>query len=319
MSQLVSIIIPTYNRCSFLGETLDSVRSQLYQYWECIIVDDGSGDYTEELVNLYCDLDERIKFFRRPDNLKKGANSCRNHGFEMSRGEYINWFDDDDILLPDFLTEKVNVMKPDVDIVVCSFFPVDENLNKKAAVRLKKTNSLFKSYALYELKLITNSLMFSREILNGRTLFLPGLEYGDETELFLRIFYQEPEPIHVILNKPLFLYRQHQATKSSQNENPDSAFRFSTIYVALQNFLRGIQMKDSEITKFYFKRLISFFFRSLETKQKENAIYLLNRLVPLVRKIDPYLSMELLFWGKIFVFSGRGSYKIEKRLKRYMN
>lgn len=319
MNPLISIIIPTYNRCDFLGETLNSVINQRFQNWECIIVDDESSDYTEELVDFYCNKDDRIKFFKRPVTLQKGANSCRNYGFKMSGGQFINWFDDDDIMLPDFINDKINILKPGVEIVICSFFPVDIFLNKKPPVKLNKTYSLFKSYALYELKLITNSLLFSREILKDKPLFLSGLEYGDETELFLRLFYQDPEPAHVILDKPLFLYRQHDASKSTQNENPNSVFRFSIIYVALQNLQRGVQMKDSRIIKFYYRRLISLFFKSLEANQKKNASYLLKEILPLVRRINKIVWAELLFWGTIFINSGRGSYKIEKRLKNYLN
>ncbi len=319
MNLLVSIIIPTYNRFGFLGETLESIKVQQYQNWECIIVDDGSNDYTEELVNFYIEKDERIKFFQRPVSLKKGANSCRNYGYKISKGQYINWFDDDDVMLPNFLSERIYHMDLGLEIIICSFFPVDQALNKKAAVGLKKSYSLFRSYALYELKLITNSILFSREILKERTLFLPGLEYGDETELFLRIFYQHPEPTHFILDKPLFLYRQHHASKTKQNESPNPAFRFSVIYVALQNLARGVQMKDSKLTNFYYKRLISLFFRSLETKQKQNAVFLLKEILPLVRKINKSLSIELLVWGRLFILFGKGSYKIEKRLKHFLN
>ncbi len=318
MNPLVSIIIPTYNRYAFLGETLESLKTQLYQNWECIIVDDGSTDYTEELVHFYFLRDERIRYYRRPDSLAKGANSCRNYGFEISKGQYINWFDDDDLMLPNFLSERIDYLNLGLEIIICSFFPVDQFLKKKAAVSLKKSSGLFRSYAFYELKLITNSILFSREILNDRTLFLPGLEYGDETELFLRIFYQEPEPSHIIVDKPLFLYRQHGTSKTTQNERPDPAFRFSVIYVAVQNLERGIQMKDRMLIHFYYKRLISLFFRSLETKQKQNANYLLKELVPLVQKINIISSLEIAFWGKAFIFFEKGSYKIEQRLKHLL-
>ncbi len=303
-----------------MGETLDSVIAQLYQNWECLVIDDGSADHTEELMAFYIENDKRIKFFKRPDSLLKGANNCRNYGFEMSTGEYINWFDDDDIMLPEFLSERIEHMEKGVEIIICSFFPVDRSLNRKtAALSLKKTFSLFKSYALYELKLITNSLLFKRKILMNRTLFLPGLEYGDETELFLRIFYQEPEPKYIIIDKPLFLYRQHDNSKSKQNEKPDPAFRYSIIFVALQNLSRGIQMEDNKIIKFYYKRIIPMFFRSLEAGQQENAEYLLKEIIPLIRKINKVLSMEIYFWGRIFLFFRRGSFKIEKRLKHYLN
>lgn len=50
---LVSIIIPTFNRAHLIGETLDSIIAQTYTHWECIVVDDGSTDNTEEIMNSY--------------------------------------------------------------------------------------------------------------------------------------------------------------------------------------------------------------------------------------------------------------------------
>jgi glycosyltransferase involved in cell wall biosynthesis len=94
----VSVIIPTYNRCSFLFETLQSVRNQTLTDWECIIVDDGSNDDTEVQIKKLTQSDKRFKYLKRPDNYLKGANSCRNYGFEKSTGKYIQWLDDDDLL-----------------------------------------------------------------------------------------------------------------------------------------------------------------------------------------------------------------------------
>lgn len=319
MSPLISIIIPTFNRCSFLGETLNSIIGQHYQNWECLIVDDGSTDYTDELASFYCKIDERINFFKRPERYKKGANSCRNYGFELSKGDYINWFDDDDIMLPNFLSERIDYMNESIEIIICSFFPTDAFLNRKTATELKKDFSLFRSYALYELKLITNSVLFRRDILQNKELYKPGLEYGDETEFFLRIFDQDPEPSHVILNKPLFLYRQHTFTKSEENKVPSPAFRYSIIYVGLQNFNRGVDKNDRELRNFYYKKLVALFFRSLETNQNGNAAYLLQKIVPVIKKSNKTAGREFFFWGKLFLIFGRGSYKIEQRLKRLLN
>lgn len=299
-----------------MGETLESIVTQYYKNWECILVDDGSTDYTEELLSFYCERDDRIQYLRRPKNLPKGANTCRNFGFEKSRGEYINWFDDDDIMLSNFIDEKLNKLTTGIDLVICSYYAVDNLLRKKEQVKLEVTSSLFKSYALYELKLITNSIMFRKKILEAIPLYLPGLEYGDETELFLRIFNQDPQPTYSIVNKPLFLYRQHEASKTKQNENPNPAFRYSIIYVALQNFERGIDMRDQEIISFYYTRLISLFFRTLEAGQRANAVYLLNSISTLLWKINKSLSIETFLWGKSFILLGKGSYKIEQRLKR---
>ena len=82
MNPLISIIIPTYNRASMLGKTLDSILAQTYTFWECIIVDDGSTDDTIEVVKSYTEKDTRLHFYTRPNNMLKRANACRNYGFE---------------------------------------------------------------------------------------------------------------------------------------------------------------------------------------------------------------------------------------------
>lgn len=95
---LVSIIIPTYNRAHLIGETLDSILAQTYTNWECIVVDDGSSDNTDKLMVTYCKKDKRFQYHYRTEDRPKGANACRNYGFEMCAGDYLIFLDSDDLL-----------------------------------------------------------------------------------------------------------------------------------------------------------------------------------------------------------------------------
>ncbi|SDH03745.1 glycosyltransferase family 2 protein [Psychroflexus sediminis] len=116
---LVSIIIPTYNRAHLIGETLDSVLAQTYQNWECIIVDDGSTDDTDAVMQKFCDKDSRFKYYQRPEEHLPGGNGARNYGFKMSQGEYVNWFDSDDLLSPYFLSNKeLELLNGNFDAIV---------------------------------------------------------------------------------------------------------------------------------------------------------------------------------------------------------
>ena len=85
MQPLISIIIPTYNRAQIIGETLDSLIAQTYANWECIAVDDGSTDNTDEVLVAYCNKDTRFQYHHRPKDKLKGPNSCRNYGFTRSK------------------------------------------------------------------------------------------------------------------------------------------------------------------------------------------------------------------------------------------
>tara|TARA_R110000850_G_scaffold25797_1_gene74156 strand:- start:8694 stop:9710 length:1017 start_codon:yes stop_codon:yes gene_type:complete len=117
---LVSIIIPTFNRAHLIGETLDSVLAQTYQNWECIIVDDGSTDNTAEVVGNYLETDARFQYHHRPQDRPKGANACRNFGFEISNGEYVLFLDSDDLLVETCINKRINIFleSPNLDFII---------------------------------------------------------------------------------------------------------------------------------------------------------------------------------------------------------
>ncbi|WP_370479358.1 glycosyltransferase family 2 protein [Tamlana flava] len=108
---LVSIIIPTYNREHLIGETLDSVLAQTYTNWECIVVDDGSTDNTEDVVATYANKDIRFHYYQRPNDAIKGASSCRNYGLYKAKGHYVIFLDSDDVLLNICLRSRIQKIK----------------------------------------------------------------------------------------------------------------------------------------------------------------------------------------------------------------
>ncbi len=120
MSDLVSIIIPVYNRERLVAKTINSVRCQSYNNWECIVVDDGSHDETVKIVQRYCMLDERVKLISRPEERIKGASTCRNIGVEYSKGDCLIFLDSDDLLASRCLKERLKVLQefPEVDLAV---------------------------------------------------------------------------------------------------------------------------------------------------------------------------------------------------------
>ncbi len=94
-----SIIIPTYNRAALIGKTIRTVLAQDFDDFEIIVVDDGSKDATEEEVAKL--VDPRLTYYKK-DNAERGA--ARNYGRAKARGEYINFFDSDDLMYPQHLS-----------------------------------------------------------------------------------------------------------------------------------------------------------------------------------------------------------------------
>lgn len=116
---LVSVIIPTHNRANLITETLNSFENQLYDNIELIIVDDHSTDNTKEIVE---EISKRSRFeiYYIPSDGNGGCHA-RNIGLINSRGEYIQFFDDDDLVNPDFFTKRVESLLKGYDFATCNF------------------------------------------------------------------------------------------------------------------------------------------------------------------------------------------------------
>ncbi|MDP3679652.1 MAG: glycosyltransferase family 2 protein [Flavobacterium sp.] len=96
MNNKISVIIPCYNQALFLEETLQSVLNQTHSNWECIIVNDGSSDNTEEVALAWCEKDSRFTYLYKENG---GLSSARNAGIAVSNGEYIQLLDSDDLIV----------------------------------------------------------------------------------------------------------------------------------------------------------------------------------------------------------------------------
>ena len=202
MKDLISIIIPTYNRADLIHETLNSIQSQTYTNWECIIIDDHSNDNTIDVISKHVKEDSRFLLFKRPEDKVKGANACRNYGFTLVKGEYINWFDSDDIMEPNFIEEKIKHIKPTVDAVL--------HRNKYANYILTRfrdskfeydNNSLFYNYAMEHIEIQTSGFMWKRSFLENKKLFDETITRYQDNEFHIRMLAFKPNVkiINIIL------------------------------------------------------------------------------------------------------------------------
>lgn len=219
-SYLVSIIIPTYNRAHLIGETLDSVIAQTYQNWECIVVDDGSTDYTDELLEFYCTKDHRIQYHNRPNNRRKGANACRNYGFELSEGEYVKWFDSDDLMSVEHLEKVLSVFslkKVHFVITDCQNFEFGKETKRKP-FDLDKSNLQFNAlnFAKYKIGWITNDFTGKRESLRG-IKFNERLKGGQEYNFFVKFLVKNQNGYFI--DEVLTLARLHKNSLTKENRN----------------------------------------------------------------------------------------------------
>jgi glycosyltransferase involved in cell wall biosynthesis len=212
---LVSIIIPVFNRELLLPETLDSILEQTYSQWECIIVDDGSTDTSFEVALSYASKDSRFKVHQRPWYKRKGANSCRNYGFNISKGSFIQWFDSDDLMCFDFLQKKINLLYDfHFDLVVCkaSFFYDNKTKifhDQRKSIRPHTKNLAFEFFA-NDFWFGTPQAIIRKEFLNSFNLFNEKLTRNQETVLFVELLLKNPKIGYI--DDSLILIRKHHAS-----------------------------------------------------------------------------------------------------------
>jgi len=117
----VSVVIPTYNRAAILGATVESVLAQTQPAVEIVVVDDGSTDATPAVARRW---GERVTYLRQAN---QGVEAARELGLARSHGRYVNFLDDDDVMLPTKLARQVALLErdPGLGVVHCRYHYVD--------------------------------------------------------------------------------------------------------------------------------------------------------------------------------------------------
>lgn len=188
MSLLFSIIIPTYNRANMLIKALDSVRSQTYENWELIVVDDGSTDNTMDIVASY--IDDRIKYLWQTNQERSIA---RNNGIKIAKGDYICFLDSDDYFLPnrlELLEKEIKKYEHKVAFFYTGIcFEKDSIIIERTEIKRVDFINIYD----FILKAIigTPQACISKEILLQNN-FNPKFRIGEDMELWLRIVNKYP-------------------------------------------------------------------------------------------------------------------------------
>ena len=124
----ISIVTASYNYEKYIKETIHSILNQTYKDWEMIIVDDCSTDNSVDIIKSY--NDDRIKLFVNEKNL--GLKETLKRGIKEASSEWIAFLESDDVLAPDYLEKKVEIIKkyPDINLIFndCEFFGDDERV-----------------------------------------------------------------------------------------------------------------------------------------------------------------------------------------------
>ncbi len=196
----VSVIIPTYNRASFVKEAIESVLNQDYSEFELIIIDDGSTDDTKEVIESF---KGKLKYFYQSH---KGVSSARNAGLELAQGNFIAFLDSDDLWKKEKLKAQMEFIKSHPKIKVC--YTEEIWIRKGVRVNPKKKHKKYSGWIFDKVVpiclLSLSSALFRREIFEEVGLFDETLPVCEDYDLGLRIACKYP--IHLI-KEPLIIKR----------------------------------------------------------------------------------------------------------------
>ncbi|MFZ4105875.1 glycosyltransferase family 2 protein [Flavobacterium sp.] len=313
MNPLVSIIIPTFNRAHLISETLESIISLTYQNWECILVDDGSSDNTKDLLEKYVLYDTRIKFYTRPNELTKGQNSCRNYGYYKSTGNWIKWFDSDDLFLPSALDFMANLADSEYDVYITNLLIVDGITDKIINNKKSFSDNLITDYLIGKIAFYVCGPTWKKSFLEKQTyLFDDNLSNLDDWDFNLRMIYNNPNIYY--LDESLIKYRvysnslSHEIDKLNINEIK-SEFKAREKHMVL---LKKINKPAKSLLVNFTKKRYKYFFREALIKNHYSKFYFLNKLfIYQMKTLDLFGILKTLFAFLIFKIFNKG-YKLLK-------
>ena len=165
----IAVIIPCWNCEAYIGEMLDCLLNQTFTDWKAFLVDDGSTDRTAAIINDYALKDARINYVQRNRN-PKGAQTCRNIGFELSEGaKYVVFFDADDLIAPYCLEQRVEYLEKykELDFAIFPMKSFQENIydenNWVWGVQFVEDN--FKAFLNWNLPFVVVTNIYCRQSL----------------------------------------------------------------------------------------------------------------------------------------------------------
>ena len=225
VSNRVSIVLPVYNQANYLKDAIEGVLSQTYKDIELIIINDGSTDGVEKVLDMYV-THPRVKIFIQENQKLPRA---LNNGFEHATSEFLTWTSADNIMLPNQIEELVRFLKenPDADMVFSDYQAIDDR-------GLPLNDSTFRPHNQYKddhsIMRLPNIVTFENLHDSGDNFIGPSFMYrrhvakiigdyvhdtfgGEDYDYWLRL-----NSLFTIkhLNKILYKYRVHENTLNAK-------------------------------------------------------------------------------------------------------
>lgn len=313
----ISIIVPCYNGEATICRCFNSVLAQTYQNFEVIFIDDGSTDSTKAIAESYARSDSRFRVIARSKN--HGVSSARNLGLSLATGDYIQFLDADDEMLPEMLeTLHTAINQSHGDIAVCNYIgnPLFLAFFEDKIYDMTVENDVLEYYQETFCLVLPWNKLFRRSAV---TVQFDEEVHFAEDELFNLAVLRDVRKV-VCVNKPLYVYhfapadKQTNSAAVSENEsksclnqiidNTDENDKNSIWYKGQQllpkrrlilESLRHSGLCFTNMEDLLYTRVFDFFFWELSAfaymKTDRELIY--NEVYNVLREPDFIRSMDV--------------------------
>ncbi len=261
----VSVILPTYNNAEYLKTSVKSILNQTFRDFEFLIIDDGSGDNTEEVVNSF--NDSRICYIKKEHS---GVGDTYNLGIAKSTYDWIARMDSDDIALPTRLEEQINYLNETEYNFIACWYAVFCNNKIQYLVKPSSDDRFLKSKLLLHTGVINAGSMFNRNIIPPEGFIN---DVHEDHEMFLRI---RSEIKMSNVNKVLMLMRYR---KNSYSRSSDQNYNLKMYHVVEKYFSEPVANQLGIKTKKEFQELRGWREYFYGDKSKARKIWIENFLL----------------------------------------
>lgn len=259
---LISIIIATYNRADFIATTLNSILNQSYENWEVIIVDDGGNDNTFEVLQPFL-RDIRFSFYKRPLNFPKGCPGSRNFGLSKAKGDFVWFFDDDDIAHPHLLQTCAGLLREEgLDFFrfgrTIFYDPEEISFATYASPETVHINkSRLKDLITGHLPFNSCQVIWRRSSL-GEKRFKGDIIYADDWEFYSRLLADGLEGISI--SEILLFARKHPGSATNKYNSRDKTILQSVTLATFRviDIAKRENILDREVFRYFYRQALLF-------------------------------------------------------------
>jgi glycosyltransferase involved in cell wall biosynthesis len=267
-SPLVSVIIPVFNGEKYIVEAIRSVLHQTYKNIEIIVINDGSTDRTEKLIEPYL---SKIRYFYKPNG---GVSSALNLGIKKMVGQYFSWLSHDDLYLPIKIERQINylnIIKDKNAVLYSDYHALYDFGLIKVKRRIHLNHFLLKkkpAYSLLRANINGITLLISKCLIEANGFFDESLTCLQDYDYWSRLIFKY-DFIHLPFADSITRIHKGQTTRISQKKCMDEAYLF---WIKLINITPDFIKISYEGSTLNFNRKYINYLK--KTKYKESSEYL---------------------------------------------